>query len=131
MNLVRWKFEDVDVLIIEREKGALFITDNMLAKLLGITEAQMCETYETAYKQYKRHFDNISTDADMLHILKANSGALEIENVGPETRIWTENDIDAMAVLSRSARGRLLRKSLTNLIKIRYQKSLGVVSAMY
>jgi prophage antirepressor-like protein len=114
MKLARWSFQNLHIPMLEDEQGSLYCINQALTSALGLTEASL----RKLYFQHKGEFDgNCVTSSNAIQFLREHKTEFGLRYVRGDMRLWSENDMILIAVLSRSPVGSEFRKGVIQLIK--------------
>ena len=109
MNLLNWECDGFKIKMIELD-GELYCTGKMLADTLNIDES----TIRQMYKSHKAEFNVTKPHVD-IKALRELIGY----NIGNRAKLWAEEDMILIAILSKSKKSKEFRKSIIKLIKER------------
>lgn len=114
MRIVNWKFDSLEVVMIEDDQGELYTPSSVLAKALGVSTDDL----RNRYIANKIEYDGLSAGSIYAkEFIKLNKHLLGVRRVREDLHLWSESDMILHAMYSRTPQGRRFRKDLIAFIK--------------
>lgn len=130
MRIVNWKFDSLEIVMIEDDQGELYTPSSVLAKALDVTDNDL----RYLYNAHKEEYDGLSASRlRAKEFIKLNKHLLGVRRVREDLHLWSESDMILHAMHSRTQQGRKFRKDLIGFIKQHatrssvYQEQLDVM----
>lgn len=129
MNLVRWKFENIDVPMMELDDGTLCTTGYVVASALGVTQNNLQHIYNNRQEDFKglRLRENWGNTVPPIDFLRQNREEFGLTYIRDNMYLWTESDMIMFAILSRSEKSFDFRQGLIEFVKQNARKNYVTV----